>query len=717
MAETHLLRGLNSEQKQAVLHSHSKEGPLLILAGAGSGKTSVLTKRILYRIEQGVNSANILALTFTAKAAGEMDERVKELAPDSKALLCTFHSLALRILKMQINGVENWKRVGFQKIPMPKEQSDFEFQDWLMELNMKAGSVNRENLFCPELKLGKDKLEKLRQNVLQSSEIVFEDLIWLSIRLLSDFSEVRQHCQNMWNEILIDEYQDINPSQYRLVRAILGNSKNLFAVGDDDQAIYGFRGADIGNILRFQKDFLGCKVLKLEWNYRSTASILEAANRIFTDKPLAFRKKLRAGALRPYPLFKENRKPEIWVSKTAEEEIIKLVYEIKLLKEEYSMKWSDFALLSRYNRQCEYYGFALKEYDIPVIEEESPQDFDGVHIETIHASKGLQYPVVFYCGLAEHLSPGELPENSKERKKQLGEEKRLFYVGVTRAEAHLFFLYCKQRYFKGKLKKFKASRFLKYCEEKKLKKGIAMPVFIFKILAVAQIIIFMLCQIPLYFFEKVFRANTAYIWLQEKLLHWARFCLKALRINLNVHGQYNLAKVDWNRPVIVIANHNSYADIPVILTSAQRPLGFLAKKELSRIPVLYYWMRKIGCVFIKRQATGVGQKFKDKISEISAEKAPNIVIFPEGTRSKTGEMGAWKSGAFRMAVELKATILPIAIKGTAVTFEKRKSSKSVYEVSSQILEPFDVAQWEKENEKEMEYSAIKLILSSRYTLC
>jgi len=694
MAETQLLRGLNSEQKQAVLHSHANEGPLLILAGAGSGKTSVLTKRILYRIEQGVNSSKILALTFTAKAAGEMDERVKELAPDSKALLCTFHSLALRILKMQVKGVENWKRIGFVKAPMPQEQSDFDFQDSLMELNIKAGSIDRENLFCPELKVRKDKLEKLRQNVLQSGEIVFEDLIWLSIRLLSEFGEVRECCQEMWNEVLIDEYQDINPSQYRLVRAILGDSKNLFAVGDDDQAIYGFRGADIGNILRFQKDFPDCKVLKLEWNYRSTANILETANRIFTDKPLAFRKNLRAGALRPYPLFKENRKPEILISQTAEEEIIKLVYEIKSLREEYSMEWSDFALLSRYNRQCEYYELALKEYGI-----------DGVHIETIHASKGLQYPVVFYCGLAEHLSPGELPEKSSERKKQLGEEKRLFYVGVTRAEAHIFFLYCKQRYFKGKLKKFKASRFLKYCREEKFKKGMAMPVFIFKIFAVAKIIIFMFCHIPLYFFEKIFRAGTADAWLQEKFLHWAKFCLKTLRIDLNVIGQYNLAKVDWSRPVIVIANHNSFADIPVILTSAQRPLGFLAKMELSRIPILYYWMRKIGCIFIKRQSSSAGQKFMDKILNYSADKPPQIVIFPEGTRSKIGEMGAWKSGAFRMAAELKATILPIVIKGTAPSWEKRKSSKNIQEVTSQVLEPFDVAKWEKENGKEVEFKA------------
>jgi len=661
-----LLKGLNTQQKEAVLHSHESDGPLLILAGAGSGKTSVLTKRILYRIEQGLDSSKILALTFTAKAAAEMDERVKELAPDSKALLCTFHSLALRILRA------NWEKLGFAKAPVPKEQSDFEWQDWLMEIGLKAGSASRENLFC------NDKLAKLQAKVLKSGEVVFEDLIWLAIRLLSEFN-----IQTGWTEILIDEYQDINPSQYKLVRALLRKSQNLFAVGDDDQAIYGFRGADIGNILRFKKDFPNCKVLKLEWNYRSTASILETANRIFTDKPLVFRKNLRPGAMRPYPLFKENRKPEVWICQTAEEEILKLVYEIKLLKEEYSMRWSDFALLCRYNRQCEYYELALKEYGI-----------SEVVIETLHASKGLQYPVVFYCGLAENLSPG--------LDAQLDEEKRLFYVGVTRAEAHLYFLYCRRRHFKGKLQNFKESRFLKYCKEKPLKGGIGMPVFMFKIFATVKIICFMFLNIPVYFFRKIFKSHTAEAWLHETLLRWAKYCLKSLRIDLSVSGQQNLAKVDWSRPVIVIANHNSFADIPAVLVSVQRMLGFLAKIELSRIPVLSYWMKKIGCIFIRRSTAGAAQKFKEMVSKISEERPPQIVIFPEGTRSKTGEIGPWKSGAFRIAAELKATILPIVLKGTVDAWERRASSKTVQIATSQILEPFDITQWEKDNGREID---------------
>jgi 1-acyl-sn-glycerol-3-phosphate acyltransferase len=415
-----------------------------------------------------------------------------------------------------------------------------------------------------------------------------------------------------------------------------------------------------------------------------------------------FRKSLRPGAFRQYSLFKENKKPEILVSQTAEEETMKLIYELKFLKEEYSLKWSDFALLSRYNRQCDYYKLVLKEYEIPVIEEDSPQDFDGVHIETIHGSKGLQYPVVFYCGLAETLSPGELPENLKEKRKQLEEEKRLFYVGVTRAEAHLIFLYCRQRYFKGRLKSFKSSRFLKYCREEEIKKGIKMPIFVFKVFAVAKIISYMFFNIPVCLFQKIFKSSTIDAWMHNNLMNWAKYCLKCLHIDLNVIGQQNLAKVDWSRPVIVIANHNSFADIPIILTSTQRMLGFLAKQELSRIPVLYYWMKKIGCIFIKRQAGKAGQKFRDKISEISMERPPQIVIFPEGTRSKTGKMGAWKSGAFRMAAEFKATVLPIVLESTADSWERRKSVKAVQDVRVQILEPFDVGQWEKANEKEID---------------
>ena len=207
----------------------------------------------------------------------------------------------------------------------------------------------------------------------------------------------------------------------------------------------------------------------------------------------------------------------------------------------------------------------------------------------------------------------------------------------------------------------------------------------------------MIKLIPIYFFQKFFKSSTINAWLQETLSSWAKYCLRVLRIELSTKGQENLAKVDWNRPVIVIANHNSFADIPTLLVSAQRHLGFLAKIELSRIPILSYWMKKIGCIFVKRRAAGEAQKFMDKISNYSADKPPQIAIFPEGTRSKTGEMNEWKTGAFRMATELKTTILPIILQGTADSWEQRKNSKTVQKVSSQILEPFDVAEHEKNN--------------------
>ena len=163
-------------------------------------------------------------------------------------------------------------------------------------LGIKSGSLERERLFDDSLPVSlKRKLSKLREPVLESGRVVFEDLIYLAIQLLEGDAEARSHFQSMWTEILVDEYQDINPSQYRMVKALLGDRKSLFVVGDDDQAIYGFRGADIGNINRFCDDFKESTLIRLEWNYRSTSNILHLANRIFENKPLRLRKVLRAG--------------------------------------------------------------------------------------------------------------------------------------------------------------------------------------------------------------------------------------------------------------------------------------------------------------------------------------------------------------------------------------------------------------------------------------
>lgn len=250
--EAEILKGLNSDQKSAVLYDHHKDGPLLILAAAGSGKTSVLTRRIQWRVLQGAKPESILALTFTAKAAAEMRERVQKLFPDADIRLSTFHSLAYSILREKFNGKFGWELAGFSKAPKPGEGESERFACSLVDHRVPPNAISRDDLFKPNLsaKLNQ-KLESIRKGVLKTGNIVFEDLIYLATELLETNADVQKEIRGRFREVLVDEYQDINPSQYLLVRAILGDNENLFAVGDDDQAIYGFRGADIGNVFRF----------------------------------------------------------------------------------------------------------------------------------------------------------------------------------------------------------------------------------------------------------------------------------------------------------------------------------------------------------------------------------------------------------------------------------------------------------------------------------
>ncbi len=697
-----LLAGLNSDQRAAVLHDHEKNGQLLILAGAGSGKTSVLTKRIQYRILCGVQPEKILALTFTAKAAAEMRERVQKLFPNAGVRLCTFHSLALFMLKSRIPQPA-YELVGFKKMPVPTESADKSFMQELAKVGGRKFRFSREELFSDAHppKLIK-KLQPLRERVLVSGQVVFEDLIYQAINLLENHEEARAFFQNQWTEILVDEYQDINPSQYRLVKALLGERKSLFVVGDDDQAIYGFRGADIGNINRFRDDFKDSSLIRLEWNYRSVANILHFSNQIFQNKPVHLRKVLRAGNMNGSggsAIFKENRKPEVWVSEDPVEEMQKIITSIKLLRESYDLKWKNFAILVRYNRQRLYYEEALRDAMLPIAGaagEVTGDDMeggiveDGIHVETVHASKGLQYAVVYYAGLSEGLTPGTCTGDRKQRKKQLDEERRLFYVGVTRAESFLVLLYCKRRYWKGRLAKLKRSRFL---PKENLKTEIDMPVILFRIYAAARILLFMLEYIVKIAFMYIFRRKDLDPWLEEKVQKFSWFCMRMIRVDLTIEDQAQLAKVDWTRPVFVMGNHRSYLDIPIAFLALQRTVGFIAKTQLQRIPILNFWMHKLGCVFINREKGG-GAEIIQKA--VQSGKMPRLFIFPEGTRSKREGMVAFKSGCFRLAVEANAIILPIVTKGSDEAWEHRKNCK-LRPVNVKILEPIDTVEFKKEH--------------------
>jgi len=736
-----ILAGLNSDQRAAVLHDHEKNGQLLILAGAGSGKTSVLTKRIQYRILCGVQPEKILALTFTAKAAAEMRERVQKLFPNAGVRLCTFHSLALFILKSKVpvkqdtgwrsptkSGMTSEERrsptksgmtaeaysscpayelVGFKKMPVPTESADKSFMQELAKVGGRKFRFSREELFSDAhpAKLLK-KLEPLRNRVLESGQVVFEDLIYQAIHLLENHESARTFFQNQWTEILVDEYQDINPSQYRLVKALLGERKSLFVVGDDDQAIYGFRGADIGNINRFRDDFKESSLIRLEWNYRSVANILHFSNRIFENKPIHLRKVLRAGNMSGSggsPIFRENRDPEIWVSEDPVEEMQKIIESIKLLRESYDLRWKNFAILVRYNRQRLYYEEALRDARLPVAGSmvtgsleaggemgEGEILEDGIHVETVHASKGLQYAVVYYVGMSEGLTPGSCSGNRKQRQKQLEEERRLFYVGVTRAESFLVLLYCKRRYWKGRLAKFKRSRFL---PKETSKVDIDMPVILFRIYAAARIFFFMLVYIVKIAFVYMFRRKDLDSWIEEKVQVFSRFCMKVLRVDLTIEDQALLAKVDWTRPVFVMGNHRSYLDIPLAFLALQRTVGFIAKTQLQRIPILNFWMHKLGCVFIDREKGGGAATIQ---KAVQSGRMLRLFIFPEGTRSKRNGMVAFKSGCFRLAVEANAIILPIVTKGSDELWEHRKDSKH-HPVNMKILEPIDTVEFKKEH--------------------
>ena len=648
-----ILKGLNSDQRAAVLHDHEKGAQLLILAGAGSGKTSVLTKRIQYRILCGVEPEKILALTFTAKAAAEMRERVQKLFPDAGVRLCTFHSLALHMLKCKIPceggaGGERpaYELLGFKKMPVPTEFSEREFSQALSKLKLKV-KVSRENLFsdCYGAAVSA-KLQPLRDAVLESGQVVFEDLIYSAIQLLETNEAARKYFREQWQEILVDEYQDINPSQYRLVKGLLGDRKQLFVVGDDDQAIYGFRGADIGNIERFCEDFKESTQIRLEWNYRSVPNVLYLANDIFKNKPIHLRKMLRAGNLNGSggnPLYKENRKPEVWVSDNPVEEIQKIVESIRELRLGYDLLWKNFAILVRYNRQRLYYEQALRDYGIPIAGdvvadagetengETAPEVTleDGVHIETVHASKGLQYAVVYYAGLCEKLTPGECTGDRKARKKQLDEERRLYYVGVTRAEACLFLLYCKCRFWKGKLRRFRRSRFLPrgmtspahsakgwpVVSEKVRNQDsdFKMPVILFKIYVAATVLGYMLMYILTLPFTKPYYGKNFGAWLDHKIQDFSRFCMRRLRVDLTIEDQAQLGKVDWTRPVFIVGNHNSFADIPIVFLAIQKTVGFVAKKSLGRIPFLHFWMHKIGCILVNREKGGAAKAVREAV--------------------------------------------------------------------------------------------------------
>jgi DNA helicase-2/ATP-dependent DNA helicase PcrA len=296
-AHVDLLSELNEQQRAAAAHS---DGPLLILAGAGSGKTRVITYRIAHLLAQGTRPEAIVAVTFTNKAAAEMRERVLRLLERTQAevdrppWLGTFHSYCLRLLRVEVSRTELSQ--GFVVLDQDDSRSlvkacerelGIDEKTWLpRRVHSRISRLKADCVVPDRLSDARDELDEVvsqvyplyQKKLVETNACDFDDLLMRTVLLLEQDEDCREKYQQRVEHLLVDEYQDTNPIQYRLIRLLSGLHPNVCAVGDEDQSIYAFRGADIGNILRFEQDYPGTEVFRVERNYRSTGHVLGAAN-------------------------------------------------------------------------------------------------------------------------------------------------------------------------------------------------------------------------------------------------------------------------------------------------------------------------------------------------------------------------------------------------------------------------------------------------------
>ena len=369
-----LLNGMNDRQAEAV---QTTEGPLLIMAGAGSGKTRVLTHRIAYLIdEKMVNPWNILAITFTNKAAREMKERAYQLNPATQdCLIATFHSMCVRILRRDAD------HIGYNRnftIVDPGEQRTL-MKRILKSLNLDPKKWNERTILGTISNAKNDLIDEVayaaqagdmytqivakcyeayQKELRQSEAVDFDDLIMLTLRLFDQHPDVLTYYQQKFQYIHVDEYQDTNHAQYQLVKLLASRFKNICVVGDADQSIYGWRGADMQNILDFEKDYKEAKVVLLEENYRSTKTILQAANDVIKNNRHR----------RPKNLWTQNEDGEEIVYYRANDEQDEAVFVAKTIEElsrEAGYKHRDFAVLYRTNAQSRTIEEALLKSNIP----------------------------------------------------------------------------------------------------------------------------------------------------------------------------------------------------------------------------------------------------------------------------------------------------------------------------------------------------------------
>ena len=373
------LASLNPQQRQAV---ETLNGPVLILAGAGTGKTRVITFRIAHLIAKGVSPENILAVTFTNKAAREMQERIGKLVPatrkragdskqNSRPTICTFHSLCVRILRQHIEKLgykrnfviyDESEQLSAVKKILAQISTKGEKTDPAAVLSLlsrfKNGGENAAAFADENVRALAQHIRSRYESALRACNAVdFDDLILLTLRLFTEHPDALESCRAKYRYVMADEYQDTNAAQFQLIHALASNHRNFCVVGDDDQSIYGWRGAEIGNLLDLEKHFPEVKIVKLEQNYRSTNTILHAANAIIKNNP-------------------RRRPKQLWSSKgqgtkillraydSDEDEARNVVEQIEFARVANRTPWSDNAILFRTNIQSRPLETALRKASV-----------------------------------------------------------------------------------------------------------------------------------------------------------------------------------------------------------------------------------------------------------------------------------------------------------------------------------------------------------------
>jgi DNA helicase-2/ATP-dependent DNA helicase PcrA len=363
---------LNQPQREAAA---TLEGPVLVLAGAGSGKTRVVTSRIAHLIESGISPSSILGVTFTNKAAQEMKQRVCQIT-QHQVLICTFHSLGARILRESISVLE------YQRDFTIYDEEDVEklVKACLVELNLKDKKMdakpfrnlisraknalrNPDEIRVDELETEIEKafpsVYSLYQRKLsQYNAVDFDDLLFLTVRLLKEHSPVLAYYQRRWPFVLIDEYQDTNAAQYEMTRLLVGHTRNLFVVGDPDQSIYSWRGANIQNILNFERDYPGAKVFRLEQNYRSRTNILQASNQLISYNTNRYEKKL-------WSQLGPGEKIKLYVGQDERAEADFVASQVRYHREHNQIPFRDMVIFYRTNAQSRPFEDYLLQKKIP----------------------------------------------------------------------------------------------------------------------------------------------------------------------------------------------------------------------------------------------------------------------------------------------------------------------------------------------------------------